>query len=117
MNRHNYNSMESAAIRLITKFGAEYKFERQIERDYDPDTGKPTSRKFIYTCNAVVSDFTRKEVAQNTVQQGDIKLLAESEDYLIGDLVNIDCIPYRIVDISTIQGSRQILAVYLHLRK
>jgi predicted transcriptional regulator len=117
MSRYDYTSLQDSAARLITKFGAEYRFERQVERDYDPATGKPVSRKFAYSSNAVVSDFSKMEVAQNTVQQGDIKLLAESKDYKIGDLVSINCDPYRIIDISTIQGSQQKLAVYLHLRK
>lgn len=117
MSRFNYTPLQESAARLINKFGAEYKFERQVERDYDPETGKPTTRKFVYTRNGVVVDFDRSEVAQNTVQQGDIKLLAESEDYNIGDLVSVNCLQYRIVSMMPIQGSQQVLAVYLHLRK
>jgi predicted transcriptional regulator len=117
MNRFNYTPLQNSAVNLIKKFGAEYRFERQLDRNYDPETGKPITRNVFYTKNAVVSDFTQNEVSQNTVQQGDIKLLAESEDYKIGDLVSVDCLSYRIIDISTIQGSQQVLAVYLHLRK
>lgn len=117
MNRHNYNSMESTATRLITKFGAEYKFERQIDRDYDPETGKPVSRKFAYTGEAAISEFTKSEVSQNTVQQGDIKLLAESKDYKIGDLVSVDCLQFRIVSVLPIRKSQRVVAVNLHLRK
>jgi predicted transcriptional regulator len=117
MNRHNYNPMESTATRLITKFGAVYKFERQVERDYDPETGKPVSRKFIYTGEAAISEFTKSEIAQNTVQDGEIKLMAEAQDYKIGDLVSVDSLQYRIVSVSPIRKSQQVLAVYLHLRK
>jgi hypothetical protein len=115
--------MESTATRLITKFGAEYKFERQIDRDYDPETGKPVRRKFSYTSNGIVVSFTDAERgasrvnAGENVLQGDIKLLAESLDYNIGDLVSVDCLSYRIINIATIQGSQQVMAVYLHLRK
>jgi predicted transcriptional regulator len=117
VSRFNYTPLQNSAAKLIEKFGAEYRFERQIDRDYDPETGKPVSRNFVYSKNAVVSDFTKMEVSQNTVQQGDIKLLAETEDYKIGDLVSVNCLSYRIIDISTIQGSQQVMAVYLHLRK
>jgi hypothetical protein len=117
MSRYNYNSLQNTAGELITKFGSEYRFERQCDRSYNPETGKPFSRNIVYTKNAVVSDFSSAEVAQNIVQQGDIKLLAEAENYEISDTVMVGCDTYRIIDISTIQGSNQRLAVYLHLRK
>lgn len=117
MSRFNYTPLQNSATKLIEKFGAEYRFERQIDRDYDPETGKPVSRKFAYTGEAAISEFTKSEVAQNTVEQGDIKLLAESKDYKIGDLVSVDCLQFRIVSVLPIRKSQRVVAVYLHLRK
>jgi hypothetical protein len=123
MSRFNYTPLQNSATKMIEKFGAEYRFERQIDRDYDPETGKPVSRKFSYTSNGIVVSFTEAERgasrvnAGENVLQGDIKLLAESLDYNIGDLVSVDCLSYRIINIATIQGSQQVMAVYLHLRK
>jgi hypothetical protein len=123
MSRFNYTPLQTSAAKLIEKFGAEYLFEREIDRDYDPETGKPVRRKFSYTSNGIVVSFSNMEKGANLVNsgqsvlQGDIRLLAEAEDYLIGDLVSVNCISYRIIDISTIQGSQLKLAYYLHLRK
>ena len=117
MSRFNYTPLQQSATRLITKFGAAYAFERLADRGYDAESGKPITRRTVYTRNAVVVDFDRIEASQTTVQEGDIKLLAETDDYKIGDTVSVNDLPYRIVDISTIQGSLQVMAVYLHLRK
>jgi hypothetical protein len=123
MSRFNYIPLQNSATNLITKFGAEYLFEREIDRDYNASTGKPVSRKFSYTSNAIVVGFDDVERGASrinsgeSVLQGDIRLLAQAEDYLIGDLVSVDCVSYRIIDISTIQGSQLKLAYYLHLRK
>lgn len=114
--RYDYTALNNTATQLIKKFGAEYGFERQCNRDYDPETGKPVKKVIKYTANGVVVQFDSTQRNGENVQQGDIRLLAESEEYEIGDLLNINCIPHRIIDISTIQGSEKKLAYYLHLR-
>ena len=117
MSRYNYNGLLNSATALITKFGAEYNFQRLKDVDYNPDTGKPISRTINYTRNATRSSFTRSEEAGGLVLQGDIKLLAEAAEYLVGDTVTVDCVQYRIVNISTIQGNDTKLALYLQLRQ
>lgn len=117
MSRYNYDSLQATAAKLITKFGKEYVFEKKREISYNPETGKPLDRTTRYKANAVVSSFTDAERASENVLQGDVKLLAESANYEIGDVVCYDCENYRIQNISTIQGSQQKLAYYLHLRK
>ena len=117
MSRFNYNGLLNSATALITKFGAEYQFQRLKDVDYDPDTGKPTSRTINYTSNAVRSSFTRSEEASGLVLQGDIKLLAEATEYKVGDTVILETVQYRIVNISTIQGNDTKLALYLQLRQ
>ena len=119
MSRFNYTPLQkSTAPRLITKFGAEYSFEKQHNLDYDPETGQPDQAISRYTANAVVVDFTHTEAATQSVMQGDIKLLAEAADYAVGDIVKGgDHDDYRIINIATIQGSAQKLVYYLHLRQ
>ena len=123
MSRFDYTGLLNSATALITKFGGTYNFQRQKDVDYDPDTGKPISRTISYTRNAVRSEFTRAEASGNTekqqvpVLQGDIKLLAQAAEYNVGDTVTIDCVIYRIMNISTIQGNDTKLALYLHLRQ
>lgn len=115
--RKSYTSLLNSATALITKFGSEFSFEREKDMSYDPATGVPTTRSITYTANAVFSDFLAYEKAGDSVQAGDIRLLAEEIDYKIGDIAVINCKNYRIVDIKTIQGSTQRLAVYLHMRQ
>jgi len=118
MSRFNYTPLQQSAARLITKFGAEYSFEKQHDLGYDPETGLPDQAISRYTANAVMVDFTSVEIATQSVMQGDIKLLAEAADYAVGDIVKGgDHDDYRIIDIATIQGSTQKLAYYLHLRQ
>lgn len=117
MSKFNYNGLLKSASALINKFGGTYNFQRQKDVDYDPDTGKPISRTISYTRNAVRSEFTRAEQASELVLQGDIKLLAEAAEYKVGDTVTVDCLIYRIMNISTIQGNDTKLALYLHLRQ
>lgn len=117
MSKFNYNGLLNSASALINKFGSEYCFQRSKDVDYNPDTGKPISRTISYKRNAVRSEFTRAEQANDLVLQGDIKLLAEAADYKVGDTVSVDCIPYRIINISTIQGNDTKLAIYLQLRQ
>jgi predicted transcriptional regulator len=117
MSRFNYTPLQQSATRLITKFGAAYAFERLADRGYDAESGKPITRRTVYTGEAAISEFTKSEVAQNTVEQGDIKLLAEVQDYKIGDLVSVDYFQYRIISIVPIRKSQRVIAVYLHLRK
>jgi len=124
MSRFDYSPLQSSAARLIEKFGAEYRFERQRQMSYDPETGKPVQRSGYYTANAVVSSFKEYERftsgslrSGEIVQEDDVILLAESGSYQIGDLVTYNCENYRLQDIKTIQGSQQKLAYYLHLRK
>lgn len=117
MSKFNYNGLLNSASALINKFGGTYNFQRQKDVDYNPNTGKPISRTLSYTRNAVRSEFTRSEVASESVLQGDIKLLAEAAEYKVGDTVTVDCVPYRVINISTIQGNDTKLALYLHLRQ
>jgi|TARA_R110000822_G_scaffold45921_4_gene122586 hypothetical protein len=117
MSRFDYTGLLNSATALITKFGGTYNFQRQKDVNYDPDTGKPISRTISYTRNAVRSEFTRAEQTSELVLQGDIKLLAQAAEYNVGDTVTVDCVIYRIMNISTIQGNDTKLALYLHLRQ
>jgi hypothetical protein len=117
MSRYNYGSLQETAARLINKFGAEYIFEKKTQTSYNPETGKPLDKTRNYKANAVVVDFTDAERSSEAVLQGDIRLLAESANYEVGDTVVYNCENYRIQNISTIQGSQQRLAYYLQLRK
>lgn len=117
MSKFNYNGLLNSASALINKFGGTYNFQRQKDVDYNPNTGKPISRTLSYTRNAVRTEFTRAEQANELVLQGDIKLLAEAAEYKVGDTVTVDCLPYRIINISTIQGNDTKLALNLQLRQ
>ena len=102
------DSMVALAKRLLTKFGQSVTFTRSTVGAFDPATstvGAPSVSNY----SGLVSpqDYTQTEKTLEHIQQGDIKLITEQTTTtpIVGDVVSVDSIDYRIMDVEKVVAS------------
>jgi len=113
----NYDRMQAAAGQLLQRFGQQLTFTRTTQGAYDPNTGQPSTSTSTFEKYCCVFDYTDQERADQTIQEGDRRVLAEAGDYEVGDKVSIDSETYRVVRVSESSPSSTIVSVTLQVRK
>jgi len=113
----NYTALESSAEKLLQRFGRELTFTRTTDGTYSPNTGTVTTTSSTYKKFACVFDYNESELADENIEQGDRRLLAQGHTYKIGDTVSIENETYRIISISNLQPADTIMACNLQVRK
>lgn len=112
----DYTALASTAVRLLTDFGRDLTFTAETEGAYDPTTGKYGKSTANYTKKAAVTNYKSIEF-NDIILQGDLKVIAESYTYAMGDKVSIDSDDYRIIDIKQLKPGATEVAVILQVRK
>jgi len=113
----NYDRIRSTASQLLERFGQQLTFTRTTQGAYDPDTGQPSTSTSTFSRYCCVFDYSDAERAEQTIQEGDRRVLAEAGDYQVGDKVSIDSETYRVVSVSESRPSATIVSVTLQVRK
>lgn len=113
----NYDRMRSTASQLLERFGEQLTFTRTTQGAYDPNTGQPSTSTSTFTRYCCVFDYSDAERAEQTIQEGDRRVLAEAGDYRVGDKVFIDSETFRVVNVSESSPSSTIVSVTLQVRK
>jgi len=113
----NYQRMQNTAQQLLQSFGQQLTFTRTASGSYDPDTGTTSTTESTFAKYACVFDYTDTERADETIQEGDRRVLAESGDYQVGDKVDIDGETYRVLTVSETSPASTIVSVGMQVRK
>jgi len=113
----NYDRIRSTASQLLERFGEQLTFTRTTQGACDPDTGQPSTSTSTFSRYCCVFDYSDAERAEQTIQEGDRRVLAEAGDYEVGDKVTIDSETYRVVNVSESRPSATIVSVTLQVRK
>ena len=113
----NYSPLAASATSLIQRFGQQLTFTRVTKGAYDPNTGQTSDSSATYTKYGCAFDYSDTERADQTIQEGDRRVLAEAHSYKVGDTVSLNSEVYRIVAISNIQPAATNMAVNLQVRK
>ena len=110
-----YSRLSGSALRLITRYGSEITFIRKVEGDYDPSIGKSSETEINYTANAVVDEYKASEF-NDTILQGDLKLICEAGDYQLDDFAVVNSTNYRVIGINSIHPADIEVAAMLQVR-
>lgn len=114
---YSYLGIQSTAQSLLTKFGQQLTFTRVTKGAFNPNTGTTSDTSATFTKYGCAFDYTDAERADQTIQEGDRRILAEAHDYKVGDKVSLNSEVYRIIAISEIRPAATIVAVNLQVRK
>lgn len=112
-----YQRLSATATKLLKKYGYSVEFTRDILGMYDPSQGKHTTTSTTFAKSIVKDTFTVRERADSSIEEGDIKLIAERGDYQIGDKVTIDSDVYRVFMADPITPAQVNCAWILGVRK
>ena len=113
----NYTALQSSAGTLLQRFGRELTFTRTTDGAYEPNTGTTSPTTATFTKYGCVFDYTDAERGDQTIEEGDRRVLAEGHAYQVGDKVSLDSEVYRIINVSNIQPAGTIVACNLQVRK
>ena len=84
---------------------------------YSAATGTTTDTTSTFTGYACLFDYSDSDLSDNTILQGDRRMLAESKTYEVGDTVVVGSDTFRIISISDIGPSGAVVASNLQIRK
>jgi len=114
---YNYTPLTESAARIITKFGKEYTFTRTTKGAYDPATGTTSDTTSTFTGYACLFNYSDSDLSDNTILQGDRRMLAESKTFEVGDTVAVGSDTFRIISISDVGPGGSVVASNLQIRK
>jgi hypothetical protein len=115
----DYDTLQKTATKLITNFGANAVITRLSGRTFNPATGAySTGSSTNFTLKAVRSQFNAFEKASESVQDKDVRLLAQSGVTVpvINDTLTFDSVVYRIMEVKTESPSGTDVFYDLHCR-
>lgn len=112
-----YVGLAATALRLLTKYGAQYTFTTYTQGAYNVGTGTNSVTTSTYTKYAVKDTYSLFEQNNTAVQKGDLRLIAENGDYTVGDTVVIDSETWRIMSADPIKPAATGVAYVLQVRK
>tara|TARA_S200002703_G_scaffold132666_1_gene120541 strand:+ start:1785 stop:2135 length:351 start_codon:yes stop_codon:yes gene_type:complete len=113
----NYTALQTSAGSLLQNFGRQLTFTRTTDGAYDPNTGTTSPTTSTFTKYGCVFEYSDSERGDQTIEEGDRRVLAEGHTYQVGDKVSLDSETYRIISVSNIQPAGTIVACNLQVRK
>ncbi|MFW0776299.1 MAG: hypothetical protein ACN2B6_01085 [Rickettsiales bacterium] len=112
-----YTRMEATALSLLTRRGVQYTFTHKAQGAYDPATGANAVTISTYDKYVVRDTFGLFEQNNTSVEQGDIRAIAESGSYTVGDTLEMNSETWRIINVDPITPGATNVANILQLRK
>lgn len=108
---------------LMTEFGQSATFTRTTATAYDPTTATRTETTTTYTGDVYVSSFDNREIGSpygsTVIKADDLKILATDMDLTPqeGDIVTLDSVDYRIMQVSKTNVSGSDVLYKIQARK
>lgn len=114
------DGLTAVALKLLTTYGQDGTFRREVEGDYNPQTGDMGASTFTTFSGKVQPDqFMANEVDGTVIRRTDTKLLVNKTDTkpLIGDAVTFSGDTYRVVSVSSLIAQGSDIIYILAVRK
>ena len=114
-----YDNLQKTATRLLKSKGQKLSFTRKVETDFDSATGVKTNSDFTYNAYGAVFDYKLSEIDGTVIEAGDIRLMLEKTTTapLKSDLVKVDSVNYRVMDVMKSSPAGTITHYTCRLRK
>ena len=114
-----YNGLASTATKLLKDKGRSVTFTRDVEASFVPATGISTpAASTTYTAYGAAFDYTAMEIANSTIEAGDIRFMMESgTEPAIADTCVIDSVTYRVMNVRATKPAGVALYFEAQLRK
>lgn len=110
------SNMQQVAQRLLLKFGETCSFTRELEGEFDPNTGSlPVPTIYTYEANGCPLNYNKDEIDGSTVLETDLQVWVEvnsdGDIPAVGDVLTFEhdtSTQYRVLVVSPLfaQGSR-----------
>lgn len=114
------SNLVTLARNLLTDYGESVSFSRVAEGAYDPATsGVAAGTTTNYTGYAAPTQYNRADVDGDLIRSSDIRLVVEqtTTEPNIGDVVTVDGIIHRVLNVSPIKVSNVDIIYILQIRK
>jgi hypothetical protein len=112
-----YDRLQATATRLLTNYGVLTTFTRSTKGSYNPLNGTHSVTNSTYDKYIVKDKWSFTERADSSIEEGDIKYIAEQGAYEKGDTLTVDGDVYRVFMIDPITPAETNCAVILGVRK
>lgn len=112
-----YGRLQATATRLIRQYGVSSTFTAVSQGVYDGSTGSYIETETTYTASIVRDTWSKTELADSSIQSSDIKLIAESAAYKVGDTVQLSSGKHRIFKAEPIEPGDTNCCYILWVRK
>lgn len=114
------DGLTTTATNLLTKFGTDATFRREVEGDYNPITGEvgnPTITTF--SAKVQTDSFNNNEVDGTVVKRSDTKLIVNNVGSvpMVGDTVTFSSNTYRVFMVNPVQAQGADVIYILGVRK
>lgn len=114
------DGLTATALALLTKYGQDGSFSREVEGAYNPQTGEMGASTFTTFSGKVQPDqFMANEVDGTIIKRTDTKLLVNKTDTkpLIGDVVTFGGEAYRVISNNSLIAQGADIIYILAVRK
>jgi len=112
------NTMKASVNRSIDRYGEEIETVRLTTTGVDLDTGRNIESETRTKLDAILTNFSREEIAKGVVNIDDMKaVIAGSADLEKGDFIDVGDLRYTLMDYQTLRRSGENVRTVMVLRK
>lgn len=113
------DTLGAVATRLLSLYGEALTVTRVTEGAYNPDdSGVTDGTTTTFTTYGTTYDYIASEVDGTVIQRGDVKLVVQPTAIapLTGDVITIDSVPHRVLNVERLKAQGVPCAYVLQLR-
>ena len=118
MAKFDYSTMHRVSNELITRFGRQINFERQVQSAGANPWEAQVAATQTFVTTGVVSSYKVREIDGVVIQNGDIRVLCLAVPGVkVGDIFDLDGIKWRAMNIMSAKPGDVLLNFDVNLRK
>lgn len=112
-------TLRNVASKILVTQGQTVTIRHEAESAFNPESGERQSETIRFTASGVVDAFNKSELDAGGIEGGDIKFVLEAAGNtpVNGDVVTIEGVDYRIMNVSPVSPAGVHIVYGLHLRK
>lgn len=112
--------LRAVALQLLTDFGAQVTFVREVEGTYNPETGDTgTTTETSYTAYGYADEYSKYAIQNSDVRNTDIRMYVHNTSTvpLVGDKITYNSIDYEVynIDIFNVAGNTVLYELQLRV--
>ena len=114
--KYDYTKLKGMADNRIAKYGKGVVINRQIQGNRDPLQGTYETTPQAVQANAVQETYELKNIDNELIKQGDVKLLIDTEVFM-NEVITMQGVDYTIIYVEPLSPGETLMLTTIYVRR